>query len=84
MPRDGAITLSDILDPTLTLACAPCKRRGTYSVARLRQKHADAKLTDLRALLSADCPKHVTFENMDRCEARFDPAPETKREKKEW
>jgi hypothetical protein len=28
MPRAGATTLSDLIAPTLTLACEPCGRRG--------------------------------------------------------
>jgi hypothetical protein len=52
MPRSGAVTLSDVIDPTLTLVCKPCGRRGVYSVARLQAKHGDAKLPDLRAFLS--------------------------------
>jgi hypothetical protein len=46
MPRAGAVTLSDVIDPTLTLVCKPCGRKGVYSIARLRAKHGDAKLPD--------------------------------------
>jgi hypothetical protein len=53
VPRSGAVTLSDVIDPTLTLVCKPCARKGVYSVARLMAKHGDAKLPDLRAYLSA-------------------------------
>jgi hypothetical protein len=35
MPRQGAVTLSDLIAPTLTLDCEPCSRKGVYSVARL-------------------------------------------------
>lgn len=84
MPRSGATTLSDVLSPTLTLACVACHRRGVYSVARLRDKHGDPGLPDLRAFLSADCPKHVSHQNMDMCEARFDPPPEIRQEKPRW
>jgi len=28
MPRSGAVTLSDLIDPTLTLVCKPCARKG--------------------------------------------------------
>jgi hypothetical protein len=48
MPRQGAVTLSDLIAPTLTLVCEPCGRKGAYSVARLQAKHGDARLTDLR------------------------------------
>ena len=30
MPRDGALTLSDVRQPTLSIVCEPCGRRGAY------------------------------------------------------
>jgi hypothetical protein len=30
MPRDGAVVLSDLRNPTLSIVCEPCGRRGTY------------------------------------------------------
>ena len=56
MPRDGALTLSDLRSPTLSFICEPCSRRGSYSVAKLMDEHGDAKLTDLLLTL-ADCQK---------------------------
>ena len=44
MPRDGALTLSDVRQPTLSIVCEPCGRRGAYKVARLMELHGDAKL----------------------------------------
>ena len=35
MPRDGAVVLSDLRSPTLSIVCEPCGRRGRYAVARL-------------------------------------------------
>jgi hypothetical protein len=84
MPRSGAVTLSDVLDQTLTLVCKPCGRKGVFSVARLQAKHGDAKLPDLRRFLSKDCPKHLAVEGVDRCQALFDPTPETRRERPTW
>jgi hypothetical protein len=55
MPRDGAVVLSDLRNPTLSIVCEPCGRRGTYNVARLIERHGDAKLTDLLQTL-ANCP----------------------------
>ena len=44
MPRDGALTWSDVREPTLTIACKRCGRYGRYSVKRLIAAHgADAK-----------------------------------------
>ena len=34
MPRDGALTLYDIRNPTLSIVCEPCGRHGRYGVAR--------------------------------------------------
>ena len=31
MPRDGAVILSDVRNPTLSIVCEPCGRRGAYS-----------------------------------------------------
>ncbi len=87
MPRQGAITLSNSIAPTLTLVCAHCERRGVYSIARLMAKHGDARLTDLRSFLTADCPKRQKRDKRSihaQCEALFDPPPETRRERPTW
>jgi hypothetical protein len=34
LPRDGALVLSDVRSPALTVVCEPCSQRGTYGVAR--------------------------------------------------
>jgi hypothetical protein len=52
MPRDGSIILTDVREPTLTILCEPCGRRGVFSVARLMESHGDAKLTDLLRMLA--------------------------------
>ena len=75
MPRDGALTLSDIKAPTLSIICEPCGRRGRYSVARLLEKHGDAKLTDLLVTL-ADCQKARSASIHERCKAVYErPLP---------
>ena len=84
MPRQGAVTLSDLIAPTLTLACARCARRGVYSAGRLMAKHGDARLTDLRSFLTVDCPKRAKRSLDAQCEAIFDPPPETRREWPTW
>ena len=39
------------------LACLACPRKGSYRLARLADRFgAEAKLTDVLAALSADCP----------------------------
>jgi hypothetical protein len=55
MPRADAMMLSDLATQALTIACAPCNRRGVHSVARLIAKRGDARLTELRVFLSVDC-----------------------------
>jgi hypothetical protein len=76
--------LANLVAPTLTLACAQCDRRGVYSVARLQAKHGDARLTDLRSFLTADCPERERKSIHAQCKALFGPPPETRREKPTW
>jgi hypothetical protein len=71
MPRDGALTLSDIRSPTVAVVCAPCNRHGRYNVARLLEEHGDAKLTELLVTL-ADCPKASSASIRDRCKAVYE------------
>jgi hypothetical protein len=70
MPRDGSIILTDVREPTLTIVCEQCGRRGVYSVARLMESHGDAKLTDLLHEL-AGCPKASSASVHDRCKAVY-------------
>jgi hypothetical protein len=46
MPRDGAITLTDIQAPFLHLVCGPCGRRGRYAVARLIAERGAGQLRE--------------------------------------
>jgi len=71
MPRDGALTLSDVLSPTLSIVCEPCNRHGRYSPARLVEEHGNAKLTDLLQTL-ADCQKARSAIIHDRCKAVYE------------
>jgi hypothetical protein len=66
MPRDGALTLTDVRGPLLSIVCEPCGRRGRYIVTRLMESHGDAKLTDLLHIL-ADCPKARSGSIHNRC-----------------
>jgi hypothetical protein len=70
MPRDGALILSDLRQPVLSIVCEPCRRRGRYSVAKLMEQHGDAKLTDLLLTLAA-CPKARSASIHDRCKAVY-------------
>ena len=71
MPRDGALILSDLRQPTLSIVCEPCGRRGHYSVAKLMAEHGDAKLSDLLQALAA-CPKTRSASIHDRCKAVYE------------
>ena len=57
----GTLTLGDICARgvvTLNVACQACQRCGRYRVTRLIDRHgARMPLLELKALLSADCPK---------------------------
>jgi hypothetical protein len=70
MPRCGALILSDLRQPTLSIVCEPCGRRGRYCVAKLAEQHGDAKLTDLLLTLAA-CPKARSAGIDDRCKAVY-------------
>lgn len=71
MPRDGSLVLSDIREPTLSIVCESCGRRGRYNVARLMADHGDAKLIDLLQTL-ANCPKARSVSVHDRCKALYE------------
>jgi hypothetical protein len=71
VPRDF-ITLSDIREPTLAIACERSGRHGRYNVARLVAAQGnDAKLTDLLATL-ANCEQARSVSVHDRCKAKFE------------
>jgi hypothetical protein len=64
------LVLSDVREPTVTIVCQPCARRGRYNVASLIAQHADAKLPDLLQTL-ADFPKARSANIYDRCKAVY-------------
>jgi hypothetical protein len=66
-----AFVLSDVREPTLTIVCELCGRRGRYSVAKLMEKHGDAKILYLLAELT-NCPKVQSTDIYDRCKARYE------------
>ena len=82
VPRQGAAFRPD--RPHADAGLRPRERKGVYNVARLMAKRGDARLTDLRSFLSADCPKRAAFSIHAQCEAKFDPPPETRRERPTW
>jgi hypothetical protein len=68
MPKD-AFTLSDVRDPTLTIVCELCGRRGRYNVQRLMD--GDEKILYLLSTLT-NCPKTESADIYDRCKARYE------------
>jgi hypothetical protein len=83
MPRDGAMTLFDVRQETVTIVCEACGRRGQKRfqhgqrlsrddpVRLALRRPADAKLTDLLATL-ADCHKASSTNVHDRCKAVYE------------
>jgi hypothetical protein len=73
MPRDGSLTVGDLVEKNLDyleVTCTKCPRRGRYSVARLLERHgADAKLTDWKSDITADCPRAKAAKYSDWCGA---------------
>jgi hypothetical protein len=70
MPRD-ALTLADVRDPTIQIACERCGRHGRYNVERLIAVHGpDMRLPELNTIL-ANCEKARSFSAYDRCKAKF-------------
>ena len=69
-PATARSSCPNLRNPTLSIVCEPCGRRGTYNVARLMEQHGDAKLTDLLQTL-ANCPKARSASIHDRCKAVF-------------
>ena len=55
----------------MSIVCEPCGRHETDNVARLMERHGDAKLTDLLQSL-ANCPKARSASIHDRCRAVFE------------
>jgi hypothetical protein len=57
----------------LGVVCEPCHRRERYEVEGLIPQYGwDAKLTDLLAALTVDCPKRRSVSVQDRCKAVFE------------
>jgi len=71
MPRQGSQTLSDLRQARLHVTCDRCRRRGDYSVARLKRERGDLRLVDILAELTADCPHRAALDLHQRCQAHF-------------
>ena len=57
------------------IACSRCSRKGQYRLARLAERYgAEARLTDVLAKLSSNCPHADTAQHQgihDRCGAFY-------------
>jgi hypothetical protein len=72
MSHDGSITPADLVGKLeyLVVSCEKCRRKGRYSIARLVERLGpDAKLTDWRASITADCPRRRSLDMSDQCGA---------------
>jgi hypothetical protein len=69
MPRDGALVLSDLRQPTLLIVWAG--GAGATVCPWLMEQHGDAKLTDLLHAL-ADRPKARRASIRDPCKAVYE------------
>ena len=78
MPRDGAITLGDLVGKldALEVACDKCWRKGRYGVERLVERRGhDGKIVDLLTELAAHCPRRRAGGTIDRCAANCPDLP---------
>jgi hypothetical protein len=79
MPRDGALTLSDVRSPTLAIVCEPGGRRGRYRLDRLMAEQGDAMLPRTLSRERSGCglprPESIFSEDAERptrCEMALD------------
>ena len=56
----------------MTIACDKCGRRDTFQMKDLLAAEGDVRLTDLRARLTAACPRLISQDFSDWCGARFE------------
>ena len=78
MPRDRAITFSDLIGKldVLRVSCETCGRDGSYGLARLIRVYGrDAKLRDWLDVITADCPKKIARNMNDQCGAKCAQLP---------
>src|SRR3984957_16737313 len=69
----GALVLSEVRVPVLSVVCEPCGQRERHDVERLMRQYGwDAKLTDLLPALVTDCPKRRSISVYDRWRAMFE------------
>jgi hypothetical protein len=75
MPTGGPQTLADLVidgHRSLGLACVMCDRDARYGLAGLISDHgSNARVPDLLAELSADCPRAGQGLGTNRCGAAY-------------
>jgi len=78
MPRDGAITFSDLVGKLddMRVLCPVCGKSGRYRLQRLIAEHGrDGKVIDWLDAITADCPKKSAHNMNDQCGARCPDLP---------
>ncbi|MDI7864275.1 hypothetical protein MRS76_20255 [Rhizobiaceae bacterium n13] len=64
--------LADFHKERLMVECGECNRRGSYSVARLIERHgAGCTFFALRPVFAHNCPLMRGPNGQDRCKVRF-------------
>ena len=71
MPRDGALTLSDVRRRTVDFVCGACDRRGSYPVSKLIERYGNETLPDLLNQI-VDCPRAHSLSYPKSCRAMFE------------
>jgi hypothetical protein len=78
MPRDGAITLGDLIGKLgeLRIECPKCGRSGRYRLARLIARYGrNEKLFRWIDEITADCPRKLAGSDSDPCGAILPDLP---------
>lgn len=71
MAGEGAVPLRDYPGDVVELVCEPCGRHGRYRKDALVERFGEAEgLPDVRAALTADCPRRGQSGGTG-CAARF-------------
>lgn len=71
-----AVTIEDVARagiPRLVVVCAPCRRRGAYSVARLARERPGLRMTDFLLELTAGCEHRSGVGIYAQCQAVYGP-----------
>jgi hypothetical protein len=80
LKRDPALTLGEIRDTFVYIACWHCSRRGRYRTANLVAKYGPGMNgTDFLNAITSDCNFHPPLSTIRVCGAHFSPDGEPTR-----